>query len=45
MVNNVIDLVNLPAGDPVGAALRERTEKQCRMIVVGALQWRSDYED
>ena len=45
MVNNVIDLVNLPAGDPASRAVRDRTEKQCRMLVVGALQWRSDYEN
>ncbi len=45
MVNNVTALVNLPEGDPAAQSLRERTEKQSRMVVVGALQWRSDYED
>jgi len=45
MVNNVTALVNLPAGDPGEKAVRERTEKQSRMVVVGALKWRSDYED
>lgn len=43
MVNNVTALVNLPAGDPAEQAVRERTETQSRMIVVGALQWHSDY--
>lgn len=44
MVNNVTAVVNLQVGDPAEKTVRERTETQSRMIVVGALQWRSDYE-
>lgn len=43
MVNTVVDL--LEAGDGEQKRLRERAEKQLRMIVVGALRWRSDWQD
>lgn len=43
MVNTVVDL--LEASDAEQARLCERAEKQLRMIVVGALQWRSDWQD
>jgi len=39
----VEDLLD-PEGHPPAQVL-ERAEKQLRMLVVGALQWRSDYED
>ena len=39
----VEDLLD-PDGRPTAEVL-ERAEKQLRMLVVGALQWRSDYED
>jgi AcrR family transcriptional regulator len=43
MVNTVVDL--LEAGNGGQQRLRERAEKQLRMVVVGALRWRSDWED
>jgi len=43
MVNTVVDL--LEAGDGEQGRLRERAEKQLRMVVVGALRWRSDWQD
>ena len=45
MVNTVRDLLDTE-GDPAAeAAIAARAERQLRMVVVGALQWRSDYED
>lgn len=44
MVNTVRDL--LAAGSaPAEDAVARTAERQLRMIVVGALQWRSDYQD
>lgn len=45
MVNTVIDLIEAPPSDAAVRALHDRAERQLRMVVVGALQWRSDYED
>ena len=43
MVATVGDLIE---ADPRGRLdVQERAEKQLRMLVVGALQWRSDYEN
>lgn len=45
MVNTVIDLVEAPQSDLAQRTIVERAEKQLRMVVIGALQWRSDFED
>lgn len=42
MVNTVEDLLD---ADRSRAETQQRAETQLRMLVVGALQWRSDYED
>jgi AcrR family transcriptional regulator len=42
MVNTVIDLLEAPQNDAADQVLSDRAEKQLRMIVVGALQWRSE---
>lgn len=44
MVNTVMDLLDAPQNATALAVLRDRAEKQLRMVVVGALQWRSDYD-
>lgn len=45
MVHTVEDLLAAGGRPAAEQALLERAEKQLRMIVVGALQWRSDHED
>lgn len=45
MVATTESLLVTRGNGPAEAEVRERAEKQLRMVVVGALQWRSDFKE